>query len=263
MHQLLGLATQRAMSGVLLHGRGGLAVLSPIGGVICAHLECPRAPWEPWNHLSRSWCYWGRSGKHSALICWGAVVPLMLDVWAKFEGDRSAGEQHAVAGKWRWCGGSVVAVAVARTSPRHRPVGPPLYRVGLLALSHQWVHICACCRIGGTSTASRSQDQTVDAPHRMPRALTRHRGMVLVEPEVMGAGVDVACGRWGDRHDRRGTGEWAKAKITKINKKNLHRMRMGRWHTWKRPGREGINLACSGWEDVARGESMQHAVGGV
>ena len=59
----------------------------------------------------------------------------MLDVRAKFEGDRSAGERRTAAGRWRWCGGSVVAVAVARTSPRHRPVGPPLHQVGLLALS--------------------------------------------------------------------------------------------------------------------------------
>ena len=30
MHQLLGLATRRATSGVLLRGRGGLGVLSPV-----------------------------------------------------------------------------------------------------------------------------------------------------------------------------------------------------------------------------------------
>ena len=46
-------------------------------------------------------------------------------------------------------------MAVARTSPRHRPVGPPLHQVGLLALSHCRVHICACCHVGCASTWSR------------------------------------------------------------------------------------------------------------
>ena len=59
----------------------------------------------------------------------------MLDILAEFEGDQSAGRGRAVAGRWMWCGGVVVAVAVARALPRHRPVGPLLRRVRLLALS--------------------------------------------------------------------------------------------------------------------------------
>ena len=46
-----------------------------------------------------------------------------------------------------------VAAAVARALPRHRPVGPPLPCVGLLALSRCWAHFRACCRIGGASAA--------------------------------------------------------------------------------------------------------------
>jgi hypothetical protein len=52
-----------------------------------------------------------------------------------------------------------VAVAVARTSPRHWPVRPPLHQVGLLALSHCRAHICACCRVGCASTVT-SLDQS-------------------------------------------------------------------------------------------------------
>jgi hypothetical protein len=59
----------------------------------------------------------------------------MLDILAEFEGDRSAGRGRAVAGRWMWCGGVVVTVAVAHALQRHRPVSPPLRRVGLLALS--------------------------------------------------------------------------------------------------------------------------------
>ena len=59
----------------------------------------------------------------------------MLNILAEFEGDRSAERGRAVAGRWMWCGGEVVAVAVAHGLPCHWPVGPPLCHVGLLALS--------------------------------------------------------------------------------------------------------------------------------
>ena len=41
--------------------------------------------------------------------------------------------------------------------------------------------------------ASMSQDQGVNAPRRMPGALTRHRGMVSMEPEEVGGAGLMWC----------------------------------------------------------------------
>ena len=52
---------------------------------------------------------------------------------------------------WSWMG-CVAEVAEPRASPRHRPVGPALRRIGLWALSCPSAHIRTCCRARGAST---------------------------------------------------------------------------------------------------------------
>ena len=60
------------------------------------------------------------------------------------------GERSLCVGSWMGC---VAEVAEPRASPRHRPVGLALRRIGLWALSRPSAHIRACCRTCGTSTA--------------------------------------------------------------------------------------------------------------
>ena len=60
----------------------------------------------------------------------------------------SRGERSLCVGSWMGC---VAEVAEPRASPRHRPVGPALRRIGLWALSCPSAHIRACCHAHGAS----------------------------------------------------------------------------------------------------------------
>ena len=41
---LLGLTTQHVTLGIVLCGRGNLAALNPVVGMLCASQKCPRVP---------------------------------------------------------------------------------------------------------------------------------------------------------------------------------------------------------------------------
>ena len=147
-HLLRGLATRCAMSGAVLHGRGDLSKLVQLGGIICAGPRCLHMLWEFWRPLEWFWWYWGWSVWRRAPIRCEHVVPLVLDIPAKFQGNWSRRRRRVVVGIGGWVGGEVGAcMLLLRWSG-----GPSLCCVRLLALSPCYVHICACCHTCGTST---------------------------------------------------------------------------------------------------------------
>ena len=147
MHPLWDLAMRCVMSSAVLCGRGDLPKLVLLGGIICAGLRCLYTLWESWSPLEWFWCYWGQSKRCHSLICCECVVPLVLNIPAKFQGDWSGWRWHVVVRIGGWDRGEVGVRALLRCWP----ISPLLCCIEIPALSCYWVHICMCCCTCSTS----------------------------------------------------------------------------------------------------------------
>ena len=154
------------MSSAVLCGRGNLPKLVLLREVVCMTPGCPRALWESCRPLEWFWCYWGWSLRRHAPIRCERVVRLLLNIPARFQGDRSRRRRHMVIGMRGWVRGMVEAHA----SPLHQSGGPLLHCVRLLALSHRWVHICTCCHACSASLVLNKSTPKIYDPKLWLRA---------------------------------------------------------------------------------------------
>ena len=121
---------------------------------------------------------WG-SRDHSAPICWGPVIPPMLDISTEFGANPSSRRGWAVAVCWELDGLCGWGGAEPRALPCHRPVGLALRCVGLWALSRPSAHIHACCHACGASTGCQKLEACL---RQSPRDKVVHCGVLAHRP---------------------------------------------------------------------------------
>ena len=96
---LLGLVMRHAISGIAFL-QGWLAWATPSWRCSLFEARMPTCTVGALKLLGNIWCDCGGSRKHGALICWGPIVPPMLNISTEFGANLSSRQGWAVTVCW-------------------------------------------------------------------------------------------------------------------------------------------------------------------